>query len=56
MTYRDVLLAVTSADATDIQENVFFWKDGRNSTNFIDVLFLFKMLFENVFAVPAVCR
>uniref|UniRef100_A0A8C7Z9T9 NAD(P)H oxidase (H2O2-forming) n=1 Tax=Oryzias sinensis TaxID=183150 RepID=A0A8C7Z9T9_9TELE len=26
--YRDVLLAVTSADATDIQENVFFWKDG----------------------------
>lgn len=46
MTYRDVLLAVTSADATDIQENVFFWKDGRNSTNFIDVLFLFKMLFK----------
>uniref|UniRef100_H2LKU2 NAD(P)H oxidase (H2O2-forming) n=1 Tax=Oryzias latipes TaxID=8090 RepID=H2LKU2_ORYLA len=28
VTYRDVLLAVTSADATDIQENVFFWKDG----------------------------
>uniref|UniRef100_A0A3B3DLN3 NAD(P)H oxidase (H2O2-forming) n=1 Tax=Oryzias melastigma TaxID=30732 RepID=A0A3B3DLN3_ORYME len=27
VTYRDVLLAVTSADATDIQENVFFWKD-----------------------------
>uniref|UniRef100_A0A3Q1IJ15 NAD(P)H oxidase (H2O2-forming) n=1 Tax=Anabas testudineus TaxID=64144 RepID=A0A3Q1IJ15_ANATE len=28
MTYYDVLLAVTSAEATDIQNNVFFWKDG----------------------------
>ncbi|XP_071352391.1 dual oxidase 1 isoform X2 [Trachinotus anak] len=28
MTFFDVLIAVTSAEATDIQNNVFFWKDG----------------------------
>uniref|UniRef100_A0A3B4WR07 NAD(P)H oxidase (H2O2-forming) n=1 Tax=Seriola lalandi dorsalis TaxID=1841481 RepID=A0A3B4WR07_SERLL len=28
MTFFDVLVAVTSAEATDIQNNVFFWKDG----------------------------
>lgn len=29
MTYYDVLLAVTRAEDTDIQKNVFFWKDGK---------------------------
>ncbi|XP_039990207.1 dual oxidase 1 isoform X1 [Xiphias gladius] len=28
MTFRHVLGAVTSAEATDIQNNVFFWRDG----------------------------
>ncbi|KAL6106580.1 duox2 [Pungitius sinensis] len=28
VTYHDVLIAVTSAEETDIQSNVFFWKDG----------------------------
>ncbi|XP_053175774.1 dual oxidase 1 [Scomber japonicus] len=28
MTFHDVLIAVTSAEATDIQNNVFFWTDG----------------------------
>ncbi|KAF7658751.1 hypothetical protein LDENG_00008450 [Lucifuga dentata] len=28
MTFHDVLVAVTSAEASDIQNNVFFWKDG----------------------------
>ncbi|KAL4005635.1 hypothetical protein ACER0C_005348 [Sarotherodon galilaeus] len=28
VTYRDVLIAVTSAEASHIQNNVFFWKDG----------------------------
>ncbi|XP_069018991.1 dual oxidase 2 [Embiotoca jacksoni] len=28
VTYRDILIAVTSAEATDIQNNVFFWRDG----------------------------
>ncbi|XP_042268972.1 dual oxidase 1 isoform X1 [Thunnus maccoyii] len=28
VTFHDVLIAVTSAEATDIQNNVFFWKDG----------------------------
>ncbi|XP_068170354.1 dual oxidase 1 isoform X2 [Antennarius striatus] len=27
-TFHDVLIAVTSAEATGIQKNVFFWKDG----------------------------
>ncbi|XP_028263680.1 dual oxidase 2 isoform X2 [Parambassis ranga] len=27
-TYRDVLIAVTSAEDTDLQNNVFFWQDG----------------------------
>lgn len=30
VTFHDVLLAVTSAEATDIQKNVFFWKDGKD--------------------------
>lgn len=34
MTYYDVLLAVTSAEATDIQNNVFFWKDGKIKKHF----------------------
>lgn len=29
VTFHDVLIAVTSAEATDLQENVFFWKDGK---------------------------
>lgn len=29
VTFHDVLIAVTSAEATDIQNNVFFWKDGK---------------------------
>ncbi|XP_038562804.1 dual oxidase 1 isoform X2 [Micropterus salmoides] len=28
VTFHDVLVAVTSAEATEIQKNVFFWKDG----------------------------
>lgn len=32
MTFHDVLIAVTSAEATDIQNNVFFWTDGKNTT------------------------
>ncbi|KAK9516542.1 hypothetical protein VZT92_024464 [Zoarces viviparus] len=28
VTFHDVLIAVTSAETTDIQNNVFFWKDG----------------------------
>lgn len=28
MTYYDILMAVTSAEAADIQNNVFFWMDG----------------------------
>ncbi|XP_056272810.1 dual oxidase 1 [Pseudoliparis swirei] len=28
VTFHDVLIAVTSAETTDIQHNVFFWKDG----------------------------
>lgn len=28
MTFHDVLVAVTSAEATDIQNNVFFWTEG----------------------------
>ncbi|KAF1386846.1 hypothetical protein PFLUV_G00099100 [Perca fluviatilis] len=28
VTFHDVLIAVTNAEATDIQNNVFFWKDG----------------------------
>ncbi|KAM9753466.1 dual oxidase 1 [Menidia menidia] len=28
VTYQDVLIAVTSAEVTDIQNNVFFWRDG----------------------------
>uniref|UniRef100_A0A8C6PPL3 NAD(P)H oxidase (H2O2-forming) n=1 Tax=Nothobranchius furzeri TaxID=105023 RepID=A0A8C6PPL3_NOTFU len=28
VTYHDVLIAVTAAEATDIQKNVFFWRDG----------------------------
>ncbi|KAM7396877.1 hypothetical protein PAMP_019883 [Pampus punctatissimus] len=28
VTFHDILTAVTSAEATDIQNNVFFWKDG----------------------------
>ncbi|XP_030587776.1 dual oxidase 1 [Archocentrus centrarchus] len=28
VTYHDILIAVTSAEAKDIQNNVFFWKDG----------------------------
>ncbi|KAM4573654.1 dual oxidase 1 [Odontesthes bonariensis] len=28
VTYHDVLIAVTSAEVTDIQNNVFFWRDG----------------------------
>ncbi|XP_041853640.1 dual oxidase 1 isoform X2 [Melanotaenia boesemani] len=28
VTYHDVLVAVTSAEDSDIQDNVFFWKDG----------------------------
>lgn len=30
VTFHDVLIAVTSAEATDIQKNVFFWKDGKD--------------------------
>lgn len=30
VTFHDVLVAVTSAEATEIQKNVFFWKDGKN--------------------------
>ncbi|XP_040894546.1 dual oxidase 1 [Toxotes jaculatrix] len=28
MTFHDVLIAVSSAEATDVQNNVFFWRDG----------------------------
>uniref|UniRef100_A0A667WS04 NAD(P)H oxidase (H2O2-forming) n=1 Tax=Myripristis murdjan TaxID=586833 RepID=A0A667WS04_9TELE len=28
VTFHDVLIAVTSAEAADIQKNVFFWRDG----------------------------
>lgn len=27
-TFHHVLVAVTSAEAADVQEDVFFWKDG----------------------------
>lgn len=30
VTFRDVLIAVTSAEDADIQKNVFFWKDGKD--------------------------
>lgn len=30
VTFHDVLIAVTSAEAPDIQKNVFFWRDGKN--------------------------
>lgn len=29
VTFHDVLIAVTSAEDTDIQNNVFFWRDGK---------------------------
>lgn len=29
VTYHDVLIAVTSAEKNDIQNNVFFWNDGK---------------------------
>lgn len=32
VTFYDVLVAVTSAEAADIQKNVFFWRDGKNKT------------------------
>lgn len=32
VTFHDVLVAVTSAEAGDLQRNVFFWKDGKNTT------------------------
>lgn len=32
VTFHDVLIAVTSAEATDIQNNVFFWRDGKKKT------------------------
>lgn len=28
MTFHDVLVAVTSAEAADLQQEVFFWRDG----------------------------
>lgn len=31
MTFHDVLIAVTSAEAPDIQNNVFFWRDGKKT-------------------------
>lgn len=42
MTYFDVLLAVTSAKTTDIQNNVFFWKDGKTK-NCQDLLHVQKI-------------
>lgn len=42
MTYYDVLLAVTSAEATDIQKNVFFWKDGKMKNISINICFICK--------------
>lgn len=37
-TFRHVLVAVTSAEATDLQRNVFFWKDGKQTLS--DLRFL----------------
>lgn len=31
MTFHDVLIAVTIAEATDIQNNVFFWRNGKKT-------------------------
>lgn len=36
--FHDVLIAVTSAEATDIQNNVFFWKNGKNLCFIFDSL------------------
>lgn len=35
VTFHDVLIAVTSAEATDIQNNVFFWRDGKKNMSLI---------------------
>lgn len=29
MTFHDVLVAVTNAEVSDLQSNVFFWKSGK---------------------------
>lgn len=34
-TFRHVLVAATSAAATDLQKNVFFWKDGKKNNNIL---------------------
>lgn len=31
MTFHDVLVAVTGAEAADLQQEVFFWRDGKLS-------------------------
>lgn len=36
VSFHDVLIAVTSAEASDIQDNVFFWHDGKNMTRVFD--------------------
>ena len=32
VTYHDVLVAVTGAEAGDIQEHVFLWRDGQSAS------------------------
>lgn len=47
VTFHDVLVAVTSAEATDLQNNVFFWRDGKKTT--ICLLYLIHMFcFESI--------
>lgn len=40
--YRDVLIAVTSAEPTDLQKNVFLWTDGNNSAHLLCNFFYYK--------------
>lgn len=40
VTYHDVVVAVTSAEATDIQKNAFFWRDGNKTTHMTQLCLL----------------
>lgn len=37
MTFYDVLMAVISAEAGDMQKEVFFWRDGKNAPRFVSI-------------------
>ena len=38
VTFHDVLVAVTSAESTDLQNNVFFWRDGKKMPLIFDFI------------------